>query len=335
MLHYFWRIIHPSINPDFLFLGGILLSEEMAKIFTLRHPRSVFVWLDLVTYQLHPKMGQVFGQVCLYPTFWLSLPKLSGDFQGETGQSNTSPSESTRAHPPHQLPPFRLRLLARAGLRGPGDIGQVPASSRFRFHPRGSHHHGLQSHGTIGWIQPDRTPPECQGPGCGGDISADVQDFYRPCPLTVRWCLEKIWEKENCTQLYASGSRRCLKLHLLQWGTSFSREFHDQSHPPSHPRRGLKSTWILVLFVCINFVFQRETTVKCVATLMGTTLFRSRVSHAEATDERLTNGIFLALNSNRGGSPPQKDKSVFMFTDYPEFHNSGSPDAHRGFVQRV
>lgn len=248
-------------------------------------------------------MGQVFGQVCLYPTFWLNLPKLSGDFQGETGQSNTSPSKSTRAHPPHQLPPFRLRFLARAGLRGPGDIGQVPAPSRFRFHPRGSHHHGLQSHGTIGWIQPDGTPPECQGPGCGGDVSADVQDFCRSCPLTVRWCLEKISEKENCMQLYASGSRRCLKLHLLQWGTSFSREFHVQdcswSVSSAQPSKKKFEKYMTFTFCLYSFCFSKGTTVKRVATLMGTTLFRSRVSHAEATDERLTNGIFLALNSNR------------------------------------
>lgn len=129
------------------------------------------------------------------------LSKLSGDAQSETGQSNPSHSTATPPHPPHQLPSLRLRLLARAGLRRPGDIGQVPAASRcvssFRVRPRGSLHNGIQPHGTIRWIQPDRAPPKCQKPCCGGDISANVQEFYRSHPLTFRRALKKSREKNN------------------------------------------------------------------------------------------------------------------------------------------
>lgn len=127
--------------------------------------------------------------MCLYATRWFCYPlKFSGDVQSETGQSNTTSSSSTRPHSPHQLPSFRLRLLARAGLRGTGDIRQVPATSCcvtiFRVCPRGSHHHRLQSHWTISWIQPVGTPPECEGTECGGDFIADVQDYRRSCPMT-------------------------------------------------------------------------------------------------------------------------------------------------------
>lgn len=180
--------------------------------------------------------------MCLYPTWWLcgNLPELSGDVQGETGQSSTSSSNTTNPHPPDQLATFRLRLLARAGLWGPGDIGPVPAASCcaiFRFHPRGSHHHGLQSHGTIGWLQPDRTPPDCQGPGCGGDVAADVQDYQRSCPLTEE-------EIMTTAQLYAASSQRCLRLSfclVLPWGTSCRRFFMIHlAHLLSSLRQGLK-----------------------------------------------------------------------------------------------
>lgn len=116
------------------------------------------------------------------------LSKLIGDAQSETGQSNAASSTATPADPPHQLPPLRLRLLARSGLRRPGDIGQVPAAPRrvsgFRVRPHRSHHDGIQPHGAVRWIQPHGAPPKRQNAGRGGDVAADVQDFYRSRPLT-------------------------------------------------------------------------------------------------------------------------------------------------------
>lgn len=133
--------------------------------------------------------------VLFYHFTLYNAPRLSGDVQGETGQSDTCPSASTHAHPPHQLPPLGLRLLSRAGLRGPGDVGPLLASPRsvqnVWLRPRGSCHHRFQSHGTVGWIQPDGTPAERQGTGRGGDVPADVQDVFRWSPLTVRWCSEE------------------------------------------------------------------------------------------------------------------------------------------------
>lgn len=115
------------------------------------------------------------------------MTSFSGDVQGETGQSNTSPSASTHPDPPHQHPPVRLCVLARAGLRGLGDVRPVPAAPRcgsLNFHSHRSHHFRLQPHGTISWIQPDGAAAEREGPGCGGDLAADVQDHHRSSPLT-------------------------------------------------------------------------------------------------------------------------------------------------------
>ena len=161
------------------------------------------------------------------------LPKLSGDVQGETGQSNASPSASTHPHPPHQLPPLGLRLLARAGLRGPGDVGPLPATSCrvaiFGLHR--SHHHRLQPHGSIGRIQPDGAPPEHQGPGCGGDVAADVQDYQRSGSLTDGSVTSRSDRRDNAkwtSEQYAAG---VLKLPVTM----------KMSHLPAHPRRGLES----------------------------------------------------------------------------------------------
>lgn len=129
------------------------------------------------------------------------LSKLSGDAQSETGQSDASHPTAPPPRPPHQLPSLRLRLLARAGLRRPGDIGQVPAASRrvssFGVCPCRSCHNRIQPNGTIGWIQPDGAPPKRQNPGRGGDVSADVQEFHRSRTLTFRRGLKKSWEKKN------------------------------------------------------------------------------------------------------------------------------------------
>lgn len=60
------------------------------------------------------------------------------------------------------------------------------------------------------------------------------------------------------------------------------------------------------------------------------------MSHAEPTEDRLTNEIF---NSNRvihfqiGATT--EGQSVMLFTGDPDFLNSGSPAAQQGFVQRI
>uniref|UniRef100_A0A3P9KVP8 Phospholipid-transporting ATPase n=1 Tax=Oryzias latipes TaxID=8090 RepID=A0A3P9KVP8_ORYLA len=89
---------------------------------------------------------------------------LSGDVQGEAGQSHAPTSFAAPSHPPHQLPPLRIRLLTRAGLRRLGDVGSIPAApgcaTPLRLRQHGSRHHGLQPHGTVRRVQPHGAAPE-------------------------------------------------------------------------------------------------------------------------------------------------------------------------------
>lgn len=119
---------------------------------------------------------------------YCSLP---GDVQGERSQGHTSTTATTHAHTPHQLPSLGLRLLPRPGLRRPGDFRTLPAALRcdqqdLGSAALGSRHHGLQSNGPLGWVQPHRAAADCQSCGHRGDIAADVQNLLRPSTLTVR-----------------------------------------------------------------------------------------------------------------------------------------------------
>ncbi|KAL7392651.1 hypothetical protein ABVT39_027738 [Epinephelus coioides] len=218
----------PSAFP---FIGTARNSLNQPNIWLTILLTSILCVLPVVTYrflfiQLYPtindkvQMEQLHTYTLLYTQRCSCscefprcdcLPKLSGDVQGETGQGDACPSASTRPHAPHQLPALRLRLLACTGLRGPGDVGTVPAASCcvpiLRFCPHWSAYHGVQSHGTIGWIQPDRTPSKRQGPRCGGDIAADVQDYQRSCTLTDSWLMSGRRTNANWTAV----CRRWLK----------------------------------------------------------------------------------------------------------------------------
>lgn len=174
----------PHLRPVFSSCGHLPLPVHSALPHHQRQGTS-----DTVT------LKSVCSLYCFIISLLYIAPRLSGDVQGETGQGDTCPSASTHTHSPHQLPPLGLRLLSRAGLWGPDDVGPLFASpcsvQDVWLQLHGSRHHGLQSHGTVGRIQPDGTPAERQDTGRGGDVPADVQDVFRWSPLTVRWCSEE------------------------------------------------------------------------------------------------------------------------------------------------
>lgn len=122
----------------------------------------------------------------------LSCCSLPGDVQSETGQGHASTATAPHAHTPHQLPSLGLCILPRPGLRRPGDIRTLPAPTRsdqqdFGSAALGSRHHGFQSNGPLGRVQPHGSAAECQSCRRRGHVAADVQDLLRLSAVTVRW----------------------------------------------------------------------------------------------------------------------------------------------------
>ena len=111
------------------------------------------------------------------PPLSVCPPPTPGDVQGEAGQDGAPPAGSPRPNPQLQLAALRLRLLPRAGLRRPGDLGTLPAAAGRdalrRVHADGPEH-GLQSHGKVGRVQPQRPAAELQSGRRGGDVAPDV-----------------------------------------------------------------------------------------------------------------------------------------------------------------